>query len=98
MLLPNGKLTEERAQFLEIKDCEVYEESGIVLTVPQNTTLVFRANQGQQPILLLKDPIKVKGEEGEQEEADSDGIAGGKIVFDGLLFTTSHDRDTTSNN
>jgi hypothetical protein len=84
-----------RSAIFEIKDCEVYEESGIMLTVPQNTILVFRANQGQQPILLLKDPIKIKGEE-KEEDSDSDGVAGGKIVFDGLLFTTSNDQDTTA--
>jgi hypothetical protein len=84
----------KKSAIFEIKDCEVYEESGIALTVPQNTTLVFRANQGQQPILLLKDPIKVKGEE-KEVEGNSDAAGGSKVVFDGLLFTTSQDTDAT---
>jgi hypothetical protein len=79
-----------KSAVFEIFDSEVYQETGIEIVVPANTTLVIRSSQQQQPILLLSEPMQLKGEEGGVAGGGPGSIKGGaKIIFDGLLFNTS---------
>lgn len=79
---------------IEIQDSEFYEESDIEIGLPANTVLMIKSSQGKQPIILLRDPIKIRRRQmaqvspnaGEGEDSSVIASSGGKIIFDGLMF------------
>lgn len=63
----------------EIVDSEIYDEPIDDISIPQNTSLEIRSQEGQRPVLKLMKPLSLLG-------TDKNSYQGNSIIIDGLII------------